>query len=141
MRLCHTALRLLCVCAALAGLAGCGDGGAKRCAVSGEVKFQGKPLDQGAVTFLAQDPALASGGGAMIREGRYNIPAEHGLLPGQYRVMVTSAAPGAQPDPDAPPGPAGPLPKDRINLKYNANTILTAEVKARGPNTFNFAVD
>ena len=141
MRRCYSGLTLLCVCAVFVGVAGCQGGRPQRYAVSGEVKFQGKPLDQGAVTFLAQDPALASGGGALIKEGRYNIPADHGLLPGQYRVMVTSAAPGAQPDPDAPPGPAGPLPKDRINLKYNAQTILSAEVKAGGPNTFDFAVD
>jgi len=141
MRLCYGDLSLLCACAVLAGVAGCQGGGPQRYAVSGEVKFQGRPLDQGAVTFLAQDPSLASGGGAMIKDGRYSIPAEHGLLPGKYRVMVTSAAPGAPPDPDAPPGPAGPLPKDRISLKYNAETTLTAEVTAAGPNTFNFAVD
>jgi hypothetical protein len=142
MRLCYGGLRLLCACTVFVGVAGCQGGGPNRYAVSGEVKFQGKPLDQGAITFLAQDPTLVSGGGAMIKDGRYNIPAEHGLLPGQYRVIVTSAAKGAPPDPDAPPGPAGPLPKDRINPKYNnAQSILTAEVKAEGPNTFDFAVD
>jgi hypothetical protein len=141
MSLCRTALKLLGVCAVFAGLAGCGDSGAKRYAVSGEVKFQGKPLDQGAVTFLAQDPSLASGGGALIKDGRYSIPAQHGLLPGQYRVMVTSASPGSESDPDALPGPAGPLPKDRISPRYNTQTTLTAEVKAGGPNTFHFEVD
>lgn len=145
MRRYGTGLTLLCVCVVsavvFAGLAGCGSGEPKRCAVSGEVKFQGKPLDQGAVTFLAEDPSLGSGGGAMIKDGRYSIPVQHGLLPGKYRVMVTSAAPGAPPDPAALPGPAGPLPKDRIKPKYNVDTILTADVKAEGPNTFNFEVD
>ena len=36
----------LCACAVVAGLAGCGDSGPKRYAVSGEVKWRGKPLDQ-----------------------------------------------------------------------------------------------
>jgi hypothetical protein len=131
----------LCAGAVFIGLAGCDGGGSRRYAVSGEVKFQGKPLDQGAITFVAQDPSLGSGGGAQIKAGHYDIPAAHGLLPGKYRVMITSATPGAAPDPDAPPGPSGPLPKDRIKLKYNAQTTLTAEVTAAGPNTFNFDVD
>jgi hypothetical protein len=138
---CRTTLTWACVCAGFVGLTGCGSAGVQRCAISGEVRFEGKPLDQGAITFLAQDPSLASGGGAQIRNGQYSIPAQHGLLPGAYRVMVTSAARGAPSDPNAPPGPAGPLPKDRVNPKYNAITVLRAEVKADGPNVFNFDVN
>jgi hypothetical protein len=141
MSRCRTGWTLFCAGAVFASLAGCDAGGSRRYAVSGEVKFQGKPLDQGAITFLAQDAALGSGGGAQIKDGHYDIPAAHGLLPGKYRVMVTSATPGGVPAPDAPPGPAGPLPKDRIKLKYNAQTTLTAEVTAGGPNTFHFDVD
>jgi hypothetical protein len=56
--------------------------------------------------------------------------------------MITAADPqNFQADPDAPPGPAGPLPKDRINPRYNVQTILTADVQAGGPNKFNFQVD
>jgi hypothetical protein len=131
----------LCACAAVAGMAGCADGGPKRYAVSGEVKWRGKPLDQGGVIFLPEDPSLGSSGGANVKDGRYSIPAQNGLLPGRYKVMITSADPGKAPDPDALPGPAGPLPKDRVNPKYNAQTVLTAEVTAKGPNTFDFNVD
>jgi hypothetical protein len=84
---------------------------------------------------------LGTSGGAIIKDGRYDIPAQSGLLPGRYKVMVNSADPKGAPDPDAPPGPSGPLPKDRINAKYNAQTVLTAEVMAKNPNVFEFDVD
>jgi len=125
----------------VASLAGCAGGEAKRYAVSGVVKWRGKPLDQGAITFLAEDPALGSGGGDMIKDGRYSIPAKQGLLPGRYKVMITSVDPKNQvPDPDALPGYL-PVPKDRIQPRYNTRTTLTAEVKAEGKNTFDFEVD
>src|SRR5262245_32730160 len=140
MNHCRSLRGLLCICL-VAGLAGCAGGQAKRCAVSGVVKWRGKSLDQGAITFLAEDPALGSGGGAMIRDGQYSIPAKHGLLPGRYKVMVTSVDPkNQQPDPDALPGYL-PVPKDRVQPKYNTQTTLTAEVKAEGENTFDFDVD
>jgi hypothetical protein len=130
----------LCVCLA-AGLAGCAGGEAKRYAVSGVVKWRGQPLDQGAITFLAADPALGSAGGTMIKDGQYSIPAKEGLLPGRYKVLVTSVDPKNQtPDPDALPGYL-PVPKDRIQPKYNTQTTLTAEVTAEGNNTFDFEVN
>lgn len=133
--------RLLGVCLVLAGLVGCLDSKPKRYGVSGEVKWQGKPLDQGGIVFVAADPTLASGGGDMIRDGRYSIPAKEGLLPGRYKVIITSSDPkNKAPDPDSPPGYL-PVSKDRIQPKYNSQTILTAEVKAEGPNTFNFEVN
>jgi hypothetical protein len=135
----RTFLGFLCICPVV-GVTGCG-GEAKRLAVSGEVKFQGKPLDQGAITFLADEPSLGSGGGAPIKDGRYSIPAQHGLLPGRYKVMVTSVDPkNPAPDPDSLPGYL-PVPKDRVQPKYNAQTALKADVKAEGPNTFNFEVN
>jgi hypothetical protein len=124
----------------VAGLAGCA-GGEKRYGVSGVVKWQGRALDQGAITFLPEDPSLGASGGAVIKDGRYRIAARSGLLPGRYKVMVTSADPSKAPDPDAPPGPSGPLPKDRVQPRYNAQTVLTAEVRPEGPNTFDFEVD
>jgi len=130
----------LCICL-VAGLAGCGGGGAKRYGVSGVVKWRGKPLDQGAITFLAEDPSLGSGGGALIKDGQYRIEAKEGLLPGRYKVMVTSVDPKNQtPDPDSPPGYL-PVPKDRIQPKYNTQTTLTAEVTAEGKNSFDFEVN
>jgi hypothetical protein len=134
-------LQLLCICAFVAGLAGCAGGEAKRQAVSGTVKWQGKPLNQGSINFLPEDPALGTSGGALIKDGQYSISANQGLLPGRYKVTISSADPKKAVDPDADPGAPGPVYKDRVQPKYNIKTILTADVKAEGPNTFNFNVD
>jgi len=125
------------MCIVVVGMLGCADGRVKRYAVSGVVQWQGKPLDQGAITFLAEDPALGIGG-AMIKDGQYSIPEKEGLLAGMYKVTVASVdSKNRVPHPDSPPGYL-PVPKDRIQPKYNTKTILTAEVKAEGPNTFNY---
>jgi hypothetical protein len=131
---------LFCVCIIAVGMSGCAGGETKRYAVSGVVKWQGKLLDYGAITFLAEGPATGTGG-AMIKDGEYSIPAKQGLLPGRYKVTVSSVDPrNMAPDPDSPPGYL-PLPKDRVQAKYNTQTTLTADVKAEGPNTFNFEVN
>jgi hypothetical protein len=135
----RTLSRILCLCAVIVGVFGCADRKPKRYAVSGEVKWQGKPLDQGGITFLGEDLALGSGWAA-IKDGKYSIPGKEGLLVGRYKVSVSSADPrNKAPDPDSPPGYL-PLPKDRIQPKYNTQTTLSAEVKAEGANTFNFEV-
>src|SRR6266849_10471064 len=129
----RTVSHILCVCAVTVGIFGCADGKPKRYAVSGEVKWQGKPLDQGGITFVGEDLALGSGW-APIKDGKYSIPAKEGLLAGRYKVSISSADPrNKAPDPDSPPGYL-PLPKDRIQPKYNSQTTLTADVRAEGAN-------
>jgi hypothetical protein len=131
---------LLVVSLVLIGSFGCADSGPKRYAVSGHVNWKGKPLDQGAITFVGEDTALGIGG-AMIKDGQYSIPAAQGLLAGRYKVTITSSdAKNRVPDPDSPPGYL-PVLKDRIQSKYNTQTTLTAEVQAEGRNTFDFEVN
>jgi hypothetical protein len=137
----HCRNGLICLCILAMALSGCADAKTKRYGASGQVKFQGKPLDRGGITFLPEDPALGTSGGAMIMDGQYSIPQQQGLLPGRYKVIVTAVDPrNKAPDPDSPPGYL-PVPKDRIQAKYNAQTILTADVKPEGTNTFNFEVN
>jgi len=131
---------LLCIVLSTA-LTGCTGGTAKRFAVSGSVKFKGKPLDQGTIFFVSEDRNLGSDYADMIKDGTYSIPAAKGLLPGRYKVVISSVDPkNAAPDPNSLPG-YQPVPKDRIQPKYNNQTTLTAEVKADRENTFDFEVD
>src|SRR5438094_10434034 len=132
---------LLCACVIASGMAGCADRATNRCAVLGEVKFKGKPLDQGTILFLSEDPTRGSAEAIMIKDGLYSRPAKDGLLPGRYKVSIGSVdSKNRVVDPDSPPGYL-PVPKDRIQPKYNTQTILSAEVKTEGPNTFNFEVN
>ncbi|WP_435011603.1 hypothetical protein P12x_002919 [Tundrisphaera lichenicola] len=109
-----------------------------RQALSGTVKFKGEPLKSGMIQFQPSSPGSVTAGGAGIVDGEYSISKAEGLVPGAYKVSITSApavaggAVGGMPDDPAPP------PKEPIPKKYNSASTLNAEVKAEGPNTFDF---
>jgi len=74
---------------------GCGDttGLAKRYAVTGNVSYQGKPLEKGTINFI---PAKADAGRPAtgdIVNGYYSLTTadkDDGALPGSYKVTVAS---------------------------------------------------
>lgn len=116
---------------------GCGDPSGRQ-KVSGQVTLKGQPVDQGSLEFIPTAADGVSHAGAVIENGHYTIPANKGLVPGNYaikiywpeRIIKTEEA----------PGPLGPGPKDRMPFKYNTKTTLTREVK-QGDNTFDFHLD
>ena len=118
-------------------LLGCGSSDG-RVGVAGAVTLDGKPLDNGVITFLSRGERPSSGGAAILA-GKYEIPAEHGLLPGKYQVAIDAADPGdAQARPDHP-GMA--IPVSKIPLRYNGETELMAEISADGENQFDFPLE
>lgn len=123
-------------------LAGCGGDPTGRQAVWGTVYFQGQPLDQGGIHFSPIDKG-ASEAGAGIENGVYRIRREQGLLPGTYKVAVSSYdRKGAKVASDEIPGePSAKQFRERIPAKYNNKTTLTAEVTGKGPNIFDFKLD
>ncbi|MGE3818568.1 MAG: hypothetical protein AB7I30_03985 [Isosphaeraceae bacterium] len=122
--------------------AACSSGdGLPREAVSGSITLDGKPVEKGFVSFLPENPELATQGGGSISAGSYQIPRAQGLVPGTYKVMITSAASEETKDdtnesPGMPPAPS----KEGIPARYNVNTTLTAEIKAGGGNVVDFAL-
>lgn len=130
------------VIASLAGLGGCGGGdNLPREAVSGMVTVEAKPLKSGLITFVPVDAATPTQGGATVLEGKYEIPKTVGLVPGKYKVVVSSGegTPEKQVDktndmPGMPPVPA----KEAIPAQYGANSILEATVTAGKDNRFDF---
>jgi len=117
-------------------LAGCSND--PRLAVSGTVRFNGQPLDQGRIEFHPPG-GKGSLSGAGIHDGRYHIPQANGLAPATYEVRIYSY--------DQKGGTAGAIPgeaglgfKERIAKKYNADSTLKADVKS-GQTTFDFSVD
>ncbi len=125
-------------------LAGCSPDNPRQ-EVSGEVTLGGVPLDEGVIDFqplVTTDSGSATTmGGAVITSGKYLIPASHGLVPGTYKVLITSGD-GVNPDnPDEPPGPTGNfVSKDRIPADFNTNSKIEVEVTADGPNVFSYDV-
>ena len=125
----------------LALLAGCGGGG--RSEVSGTVTFKGQPLAKGTIRFDPM-PGGGSSASASISGGKYTVPAAQGLLPGKYKVSVTTVGADSQAvDRSAPPGGGGAAPKESaepIPTKYNQATTLSCDVTP-GANTHDFKLD
>jgi hypothetical protein len=63
-----------------------------RVPIRGEVTFDGKPLEKGDILFVSvagSTPIISTG--SPIKEGKFSLPAEHGLIPNQtYSVQFKS---------------------------------------------------
>jgi hypothetical protein len=121
-------------------LAGCDGGdGLARQAVSGTATLDGQPLAQGSIQFVtaADGDAPVMSGGSLIRDGRYEITEDQGLVPGTYRVSINATRGGGRSGAETPVD-AGPVPQDMIPAKYNAKSTLAAEVKEGGSNQFDY---
>jgi len=132
----------------VAALAGCSDGLGLRQEVSGKVTLKGEPIQEGVIAFEPLDnPGVteeATGSGDVIRNGAYHLPVEHGLLPGRYRVRITSGDGATPANSDEPPGPStgksNIVSKDRVPPEYNVNTRQEVEVKVGEKNQFDFHI-
>jgi hypothetical protein len=104
-----------------------------RQSISGQIKLDDKLLPKGIVHFYPRGPVgsrPAVVGGAMIRNGRFSIPHDLGLIPGNYRVAVfASVTNDKRNDKDKGPGKGRTAEKEIIPPKYNSQSELEIEVK------------
>jgi len=124
---------------ALASLAGCGDG-TNRVPVEGEVTLDGKPLEEGAISFLSTSEG--SSAGARIASGRFAIARQDGPTPGVYRVEILAYKETGRriPDPDRP----GKMMDETLQLvpqRYNFQSELEVELKPDAPNRLEFRLE
>lgn len=131
---------LLVLCLSLC--AGCGST-EKRRQVSGTVHVKGQPLDNGVITFFAKDGPPGPAGGALIRAGRFEMPAKQGLEPGTYRITLSAAVPGGTRTPAEIEAGASVGGKETMPEKYNSitATVLSTEVKADGDNNITLQLE
>jgi hypothetical protein len=131
---------------ALAGASGCGDSAGGRLPVSGTVTLKGKALDEGVIEFVPLDepepgkPYTKSG--AVVLNGKYSVPRQQGLVPGKYKVLISSGIKQEATGDEAPaptPGGKGPL-IDHIPADYNLSTKQVVEVKKGEANEFHFPI-
>jgi hypothetical protein len=139
----HKSVGAVGVLIACVGLLGCGSKNpVNRLPVSGTVKLDDTPLDQGLIQFEPpQGAEKAVNASAPINNGTFVLPAEGGLLPGPYKVSISSQPPAA-------PLPSDPVkameeaaktpPPERLPAKYNVNTELRVEVRQEVLNKFDF---
>lgn len=118
---------------------GCGKKDPRR-PLSGTVTFQGKALDQGTITLLTTTGQPGPVCGAMIRQGRFHVPADQGVLPGTYRVTFSSGDPAKTVSPEEYGQSGNPPAVERIPAKFNTESDVTIEVKDSGTNKFEFTI-
>ncbi|WP_153555528.1 hypothetical protein [Roseimaritima sediminicola] len=131
----------------IASLVGCGEDTGGRVPVGGTVTLGGEMLDRGTIEFHPVSSGTITGG--TIRDGRFDIPATSGALPGKYEVRIFStdvdAEAVAQEVPeDAPPGPESerrPLQPEKINKRYNIESELTADIPEGGTKELSFDLE
>ena len=126
---------------------GCGDNAGGRQEISGTVTLKGQPIDEGFIEFhpldKPSDPAqLVTKSGALIKDGKYLIAKEQGLVPGKYKVVISSGEKkAAGPEAEAGgPGPKSIFSKELIPADYNVQTKQVVEVKKGGPNQFDYPI-
>jgi len=119
---------------------GCSKNTDGRQAISGTVTVDGTPVPAGSISFQPTE-GQATSSGAMISNGKFNIPADDGLLAGKYRIAISAPMPGSEPaNAQALPGDAPPLAKDMIPPDWNTSSKQFVEVKKTGSNTFPFEI-
>jgi hypothetical protein len=112
-------------------LAGCSGSPTRR--VSGDVSYEGVPIQDGAIEFI---PIEGTGGpsvGAPIKDGAYDVPADKGALAGgTYRVKLWAVRDTGR----YPPGPRYPksmtIREDIFPPEYNIYSTLHVKVNANG---------
>lgn len=124
-------------------LVGCGaSDGLPREPVSGSVIFESKPLASGLIAFYPVGPDAVTQGGSLIHDGVYSIPRDQGLVPGAYKVVISSMGASQAKHVDKveseAPGKPPVLAREAIPARYNSRSILTADVTAGGKNVFPF---
>jgi hypothetical protein len=121
----------------LAVLVGCG-GGNKRAAVEGTVTYDGKPIDNGTITFVPDGGGDRPKSSGSVRDGKYSIGAgEGGPMPGKYKVEITwNKSLGRKLDPDLQ---GTDNTKQVLPDKYNKATTLTADIEP-GVNKKDFSL-
>ena len=123
------AVRLTAVVAVLVGsslAAGCGSGDGPAAEVSGTVTYDGKPVEEGGISFVAADGS-APGGGGVIKGGKYTATR---VPIGNTKVSITAVkVVGQKKAYDAPDSPLTPITEPLLPAKYNTATELRFEVK------------
>jgi len=125
----------------LALFLGCGrDNPLGRKAISGYVKLDGSPLDQGNIEFHPMFEGGVQSGGRIV-SGSYSIPAQEGVTLGKYRVAITDFVPTPPLPPGHMPGDAlPPSPKPKVPVNWNSKSQQTVEVKKEGPFKIDFEI-
>ena len=113
-------------------LAGCSRDG--RMAASGTVTLDGKPLENGGITFQPAPGSDGHSAGGQIANGRFQLAANHGLKPGKYLVIVQAFKLTGRMVKDPQRGKV----PEMVAVKFNEAGTIEATVVTSTANRFDF---
>jgi len=126
---------------ALVQCVGCGgSSGPERASVSGQVTFDGKPIEKGSIAFIPDGTTVGPTAGAIIENGRYKTQSGGGPVLGSHRVEIVAHRPGKQVEvagiggAGAGPSAAGAVQQTEMYIpdQYNTKSTLTVTIKSGG---------
>jgi hypothetical protein len=106
--------------------------------VAGTVLIDGKMLSFGTIMFYPEAPPTRDGpvsSGAVIENGWFSIPRNHGLVPGMYTIAISSEKERKRRDRfdrALNTGVTVGRAEEKIPARFNAKTELEVEVKEGG---------
>jgi hypothetical protein len=129
--------RITCLIAsvALALLLGCA--AEQQVEVRGKVTLDGKPVEDGTISFVPKTGSQQQAAWGPIKAGEFVIDAAQGLATGVSRVEIRALRSTGRILPSSVGGEPEHEMKDYIPQRYNSASELTAEIKP-GPNQVDF---
>lgn len=109
--------------------------------VSGTVKLDGLPIEEGSIQFIPVEGTTGPSAGAIIAQGKYHIPASHGAAVGKNRVELRAFKLSAKKiqDPTALPGTTTSERVPAFPPEYNDRSTVVKDIRS-GSNTIDFDV-
>lgn len=132
----RAAFRLAMALCCLMMTAGC-NSGAQRQSIEGFVTLDGEPLKSGNIKFQPEGDTHGPNAGATIEAGEFHIESTRGTFAGKFRVEITASRLTSRMITDRD-GKQVPDQEQYLSKKYNAETILRADVRPGVPNKFTF---
>lgn len=126
----------LVLAAGLVGLVGCGGG---RVPVAGSVSYDGKPIDNGTITFVPAGGGDLEKASTVVKDGAYKFEPDRAPNPGKYKVEVTWNRKTGKKTPNGDGG-FNEETLQMVPAKYNQSTTLTADVSSSNA-TIDFKLD
>jgi hypothetical protein len=117
----------------LFSLAGCG--GTGQVAVEGTVTYDGQPVEEGSIAFIATTKE-GKGGGGTILQGKYTLGEKERPMPGNYKVQIRWSKPTGKKY-KSETGEMLDVREEALPPKYNDATTLTADLTS-GTNKVDF---
>ena len=132
-------IHVVCFCGFLVGM-GCNQGRSNIASITGEVKLDGNPLEQGLIRFFPLESTEGSITSGEIIQGRYHISGKAGPAIGWNRVEINGTRRTGRMTPK--PFPQRGTMEETVEAvapTFNSESVLTYEVKL-GNNTADFEV-